>query len=117
YDLKTVKESKIADGYETTNVWKIDPTFSKVHSAVFPVELCKRVIQYYSFKGDVVFDPFAGSGTVGRTAKSLNRFFFLTEKDKTYFEYMQQKAKPKQMFDEKETRFLNLEEFRKLNNK
>ncbi|NCS90168.1 MAG: site-specific DNA-methyltransferase, partial [Ignavibacteria bacterium] len=29
-----------------------------------PTELCKRVIQYYSFKGDLVFDPFGGSGTV-----------------------------------------------------
>ena len=36
YDYRTVKESKVEDGYETTNVWKIDPTFDKVHSAVFP---------------------------------------------------------------------------------
>lgn len=62
YDYKTVEESKVADGYETTNVWKIDPCFDKVHSAIFPVELCKRVIQYYSYKGDLVFDPFGGSG-------------------------------------------------------
>ncbi len=46
YDYQTVEESKVADGYETTNVWRIDPTFDKVHSAIFPVELCKRVIQY-----------------------------------------------------------------------
>ncbi|KAA6324492.1 hypothetical protein EZS27_026184 [termite gut metagenome] len=49
YDYKTVEESKVSDGYETTNVWKIDPCFNKVHSAIFPVELCKRVIQYYSY--------------------------------------------------------------------
>jgi len=64
YDWKTVQESKVTDGFETTNVWKIDPCFDKIHSAVFPTELCKRVIQYYSFKGDLVFDPFGGSGTV-----------------------------------------------------
>lgn len=74
YEWNTVKESKVLDGFETTNVWKIDPCFNKVHSAVFPVELCKRVIQYYSFKDDLIFDPFAGSGTVGKTAKSLGRF-------------------------------------------
>lgn len=62
YDYHTVKESKVEDGYETTNVWKIDPTFDKIHSAVFPAELCRRVIKYYSFKNDLVFDPFAGSG-------------------------------------------------------
>ncbi len=111
YSQKIVEESKVADGYETTNVWKIDPKFDKIHSAVFPVELCKRVIQYYSYKGDLVFDPFAGSGTVGRTAKSLDRHFFLTEKDKEYFEYMQSKVKTP-FFNENETKFLTLEEFK-----
>jgi len=112
YDYKTVEESKVADGYETTNVWKIDPCFDKVHSAIFPVELCKRVIQYYSYKGDLVFDPFGGSGTVGRTAKSLNRLFFLTEKEPTYFEYMQSKQKDSSIFKERKTQFLTLEEFK-----
>jgi len=116
YDWGTVKESKVENGYETTNVWKIDPTFDKVHSAVFPVELCKRVIKYYSFKGDLIFDPFAGSGTVGKTAKSLNRYFFLTEKDEKYFNYMRQKAHHKSLFKEKETSFLTLEQFIKTKN-
>ncbi|MCX8055024.1 MAG: DNA methyltransferase [Ignavibacteria bacterium] len=111
YDRQTVQDSKVPEGYETTNVWKIDPCFDKVHSAVFPVELCKRVIQYYSYKGDLIFDPFAGSGTVGKTAKSLGRYFFLTEKDKTYFDYMRSK-KSKEMFDAIETKFLTLEEFK-----
>jgi DNA modification methylase len=113
YDWQTVQESKVPEGYETTNVWKIDPCFDKVHSAVFPVELCKRVIQYYSYKGDLVFDPFAGSGTVGKTAKSLGRFFFLTEKDETYFNYMKSK-KSTEMFDTFETKFLNLKEFQNI---
>jgi len=114
YDKKVVNESKVKDGYETSNVWKIDPTFNKVHSAVFPVELCKRVIQYYSFEGDIVFDPFGGSGTVGRTAKALNRLFFLTEKDDNYFDYMKKQAKPNAMFDEQKTEFLELTEFKAL---
>ncbi|MDR1474599.1 MAG: hypothetical protein LBS38_02785 [Endomicrobium sp.] len=112
YDSKTVKESKVPDGYETNNVWKIDPCFDKVHSAVFPVELCKRVIRYYSYKGDLIFDPFAGSGTVGRTAKLLNRLFFLTEKEPKYFEYMKSKLKSQSLSDKRETRFLNLERFK-----
>lgn len=111
YDLNTVKESKVPEGYETTNVWKIDPKFDKVHSAVFPTELCKRVIQYYSFKNDLVFDPFAGSGTLGRTAKSLGRFFFLTEQEPTYFEYMKSFLKKDSLFKERPTKFLHLTEF------
>ena len=110
YDRKTVEESKVKGDYETTNVWQIDPCFNKVHSAVFPKDLCKRVIQYYSYQGDVVFDPFAGSGTVGRVAKNLKRHFFLTEKDKTYFSYMQsQKREP--LLDNTPTRFLSLKKF------
>ncbi len=76
YDLKTVENSKVKDGFETTNVWKICPKSDKIHSAIFPTDLCKRVIEYYSFEGDLIFDPFGGSGTLGRTAKSLNRKFF-----------------------------------------
>ena len=111
YDCKIVKESKVGDGYETSNIWKIDPTFNKTHSAVFPVELCKRVIEYYSFKGDLVFDPFAGSGTFGRTAKLLGRYFFLTEQEKKYFEYMKSLVQ-KDIEDKRESMFLTLEEFR-----
>jgi DNA modification methylase len=111
YDWKTVRESKVANGYETTNVWNIDPKFDKVHSAVFPVELCKRVIEYYSFKGDLVFDPFAGSGTLGRTAKSLGRHFFLTEVDRKYFDYMKSFLRKNTLFGERPTKFLLLSDF------
>lgn len=111
YNWNTIKESRVEEGYESTNIWKIDPCFNKVHSAVFPVELCKRVIQYYSFKGDLVFDPFAGSGTVGRTAKNLDRYFFLTEQNPTYFNYMKTK-RVESVFEKFPTHFLDLEQFR-----
>jgi len=88
YNSEIVKNSKVKDDFFTTNIWKIDPCFNKVHSAVFPMELCKRVIQYYSYKGDLVFDPFGGSGTVGKVAKELGRYYLLTEKDDKYFSYM-----------------------------
>lgn len=38
--------------------------------------------------GDLVFDPFAGSGTLGKAAINLDRKFLLTEIDKRYFEAM-----------------------------
>ncbi len=110
YSNKTVQESKVLGEFETTNVWKICPKSDKIHSAVFPEELCRRVIEYYSFKGDLVFDPFAGSGTLGRTAKKMNRYFFLTEKDETYFEYMKKLKNPKH--EKNETRFINLDKFK-----
>ena len=44
------------------------------------------MITYYSFKGDVVLDPFAGSGTVGLAAASLDRRFVLFESNFNYIE-------------------------------
>jgi len=76
YSWEKVKNSKVEEKYETTNVWQIDPTFDKIHSAVFPIELCDRVIKYYSFINDLVFDPFAGSGTLGKSALKLKETFF-----------------------------------------
>ncbi|MGP1438030.1 MAG: DNA methyltransferase [Treponema sp.] len=112
YDEKTVENSKVKGDFEATNVWKICPTSDKIHSAVFPFELCKKVITYYSFKGDLVFDPFAGSGTVGKACKAFERSFFLTEKDNTYFEYMKTNINDVELFQESNTKFLTLEEFR-----
>lgn len=113
YDRKTVNESKVENGYETSNIWKIEPKHDKVHSAIFPVALCKRVVAYYSFKGDLVFDPFGGSGTFGRVAKSLDRFFFLTEKEPKYFNYMKTLLAKLSMFEETTIRsdFLTLKQF------
>lgn len=114
YDYKIVKESKVKDGYETSNVWRIDPTFDKTHSAVFPVELCNRVIQFYSFKHDVVFDPFAGSGTMGIAANALDRYFFLTEKDEKYFQVIKKNLGAKSLFSKNDPRFLPINEFSQL---
>lgn len=85
-DQNLVSESKISDGYETTNIWKIHPAHSKNHPAIFPAELAEKVISYYSFKNDVVLDPFAGIGTTGKVAAKLNRRFVLFEMDKDYMD-------------------------------
>jgi DNA modification methylase len=52
-----------------------------IHKAVFPFELASKVIQYYSFEDDVVLDPFAGVGTTGKAAASLNRRFVMIDLD------------------------------------
>lgn len=112
YDLDTVNDSKVKDGFETTNIWQINPKSDKIHSAIFPTDLCKRVIEYYSFKGDLIFDPFGGSGTLGRTAKSLGRKFFLTEKESKYFDYMKTFQSNNSILGEEATKFLTLEQFK-----
>ncbi|PKP59326.1 MAG: restriction endonuclease subunit M [Candidatus Altiarchaeales archaeon HGW-Altiarchaeales-1] len=114
YDQKVVEESKITGDFESSNVWKIDPTFDKIHSAVFPLELCNRVIRFYSFKGDLVFDPFAGSGTLGKSAMNLDRFFFLTEKEKKYISRIKENLTQTRIFsDEKfKPNFLSTDKFK-----
>ncbi|MBA7499440.1 hypothetical protein ES704_02184 [subsurface metagenome] len=79
-----VKQSIIDSDYERTNVWYIKPAHDPAHPAIFPDELVSKIITYYSFKNDVVLDPFAGIGTVGRVAAKLNRRFVLIEQNPTY---------------------------------
>jgi len=43
------------------------------HPAMFPVELCKRLIRIYTKKGDVVLDPFMGTGSTVVAARDLER--------------------------------------------
>jgi DNA modification methylase len=88
-----VEQSRIGDDYERTNIWRIQPTYDKRHPAIFPVELAERVISYYSFKEDVVLDPFAGLGTVGKAATRLGRRFVLVEKSPPYVNIIRQEAK------------------------
>lgn len=83
-DKQIIQESKIEDYYEKTNVWYISPARSAKHPAIFPMELVENVINYYSFKNDVVLDPFAGIGTVGVVAARLGRKYYLIEKESKY---------------------------------
>jgi len=113
YSYDKIKKSKVLEKYETTNVWRIDPAFDKVHTAVFPLELCNRIIKFYSFIGDLIFDPFAGSGTLGKAALSLNRNFFLTEKEIKYINRIKEELnKCNDLFNNcKKPKFLNLDQF------
>ena len=87
YDEETVAASKVKGDYEKTNLWHINPATDKVHPAVFPPELAARIVRFYSFKGDLVFDPFGGSGTVGHVALAHGRYFLLCEKEAEYIEH------------------------------
>src|SRR3989338_257063 len=61
----------------TKSIWKFNTESAKKvkHPAPFPVELPKRLIQLYTFEGDVVLDPFMGSGSTAIAALNSNRHF------------------------------------------
>src|SRR5699024_1991829 len=88
-----IESSKVLDTFDRTNIWYIDPVHDKKHSAVFPYELCKKIVEYYSLNGDLIFDPFAGSGTLGQAALDYERNIFMTEIQNDYFERIKEKMK------------------------
>ncbi len=70
----------------TKSIWTFPTTSAKRigHPAPFPIELPYRLIQLYSFKEDVIFDPFMGSGTTAIAALHTKRVFLGTELDQKY---------------------------------
>lgn len=71
-----------------SNLWGIKrgKKVDKNHGAVFPLELAEKVIENFSKPGQIVFDPFLGTGTTGVAAKLLDRSFIGIELDADYFE-------------------------------
>lgn len=53
--------------------WNFPGEKQSGHAAMFPVELPRRLIKMFSFKGDTVLDPFLGSGTTLKAAAELDR--------------------------------------------
>jgi len=70
----------------TRSIWVFAPeSRNKIgHPAPFPEELPYRLIKFYSYKGNVVLDMFAGSGTVGLVAQKLGRDFILIDNSMEY---------------------------------
>lgn len=87
-DRSVVEASRIPDGYEKTNIWRIEQDKEEKFPQRFPLELASKVVQYYSFKQDVVLDPFAGIGITARAAANQERRFCMIEKSPAVAEYM-----------------------------
>lgn len=72
----------------TLDMWEIPPeSATRVgHPAPFPVALPERLIHLYTYKGDLVLDPFMGSGTTAVAALRSQRHFVGYDTDAAYVE-------------------------------
>jgi modification methylase len=92
---------KYNDEKQMTSVWKIGLCVGgerikgsdgkKAHSTQKPEELLKRVILSTTKQGDIVLDPFFGTGTTGAVAKKLGRNFLGIEKESSYIKVAQKR--------------------------
>lgn len=88
-DLKyATKSGNVSKEYEKANkrdVWTIPvKPYSGSHFAVFPTELIEPMILAGSRVGDIVLDPFFGSGTTGQVSQALGRKWIGCELNKSY---------------------------------
>ena len=70
------------------DIWQIKrgKKITGSHSAVFPEQLVKTIIENFSNEGDLVYDPFMGTGTTAVVAKKLKRKYIGSELLPKYFE-------------------------------
>ncbi len=75
------------------SIWEMQPAKAKAegHPAPFPEELPYRLIKLYSFYGDTVLDPFAGTGTTAKVALELGRKAIAFELNTEYLPLIKKK--------------------------
>lgn len=85
------KKSKILGNYSTKSMVYTSPNNSKEskefgHPTVKPIPLLEKFITNHTKEGDIILDPFIGSGSTGVACLNLNRKFIGIELDDKYFE-------------------------------
>jgi len=80
----------------TLGIWDFhgENTRKYAHPAPFPEELPRRLIKLFSFREDVVLDPFLGSGTTCRVAKNLGRRSIGVDIDAGYCDVAADRCRP-----------------------
>lgn len=68
-----------------SGVWKIQPCHEYDTIANFPVDLPRKCIRFFSYVGDIVLDPFMGSGTTAVAAKQTRRRYLGFEISENYY--------------------------------
>jgi len=77
------------------SIWNFSAVSAKKvgHPAPFPIELPRRLIEFYSYENDVILDPFIGSGTTALAAIELNRHYVGYDISQEYVDLARKKIK------------------------
>lgn len=59
---------------------------NRIHPTEKPISLIEEIINIHTNEGDIIFDPFSGSGSISYVANKLNRFYIASEISKTYYD-------------------------------
>lgn len=83
----------------TKSVWTMNTESAKKigHPAPFPVELSYRLIQLYTYKGDIILDPFMGSGSTAIAALKSDRKYVGYDIDAEYIKLAENRIAPYRM--------------------
>ncbi len=90
-------DSLVVGDYERTNVWHITPKTKSKHPAPFPDELVAKLIKYYSYEGDMILDPFVGSGTTLKVSRELLRGCIGIEEEHLYCKMIEKELNTKEL--------------------
>ena len=80
------------------DIWSIPRARGKdaTHTAVFPVELVSKILTNFSEEGQLVYDPFMGTGTTAIVAQNFKRFYLGSEVSEEYCELAKQRLERKE---------------------
>lgn len=93
-DFSGKLKNPVPDFSPRNNIWKYTTSFNGVkHPAPFPEQLAHDHIVSWSKEGDIVYDPFMGSGTTAKMAMLANRVYIGSEISKTYCEITEERLK------------------------
>ena len=103
YDFNYQAMKSLNDGIQMRSDWEIpicsgkerlkDASGKKIHSTQKPEALLHRVLLSSSSPGDLILDPFFGTGTTGAVAKKLGRNYIGIEQDKNYIKEAKKRIK------------------------
>ena len=97
----TGKTRVVKDVSRRFNVWQVSRAGNGTgHPAIFPEQLAADHIRSWSNEGDIVLDPFMGSGTTAKVARALNRHYIGFEISAEYCDIIRKRLEQnKTLFD------------------